>query len=957
MSNKKYVRTWSIVIAVVLVLAIGLNIAASAFDSFLDHYLGGNPYDIITVEGSENWDTNYYTQTYATKEEATAAAEKLLIEVASEGIVLLKNDNSALPLSTSTTVSLLGRYAADPVYGGSGSGTVDASTCYDFYKGISEAGFTINDTAYNWIKDNYSKYAKCSIAMDNPSGSSYYIGEIPWADYSSEAQSSISGTTAVIVIGRGGGEGGNLSSNLLGDLNSGVSSAFTANDETANYEEGQHQLELTVEEKSLIAAAKASCEKVVVLLNVSTTMEVGPLMDGEYEVDAILQVGSIGATGAVAVGRVLSGAVNPSGRTVDLWAADFTKDPTYVNCENGQYTDVTGYYTASGGTAYFIEYEEGIYIGYRYYETAHVEAENGNYAGFNYDEAVVYPFGYGLSYTTFEKTLDSVKVDGDNVVVTVTVKNTGSVAGKEVVQAYYTAPYTPGGIEKSAVVLGDFTKTQMLEPGASETVTLTWEVRDMSSWDSSKGAYVLDAGDYVISLRNNSHDVIATETVSLNGETYTTDNKTGNELSNLFSDITEYMNANCTNLSRSDFAGTWPTGSMEKNAADLGLTFEQFDASTMVNADDVMPTLGADNGLQLIDVRGLDYDDPQWDLLLDELTVEDMISVLVDGAYNTAAIDSIGKPTTSDPDGPQGFTSLMGGTGNCSYCSEYLMAQTWNTELMYKLGEMIGEEALTSGYSGWYAPAMNTHRSPFAGRNFEYYSEDGTLGGKIGAAVVSGAASKGVYSFIKHYALNDTEENRVTHICTWATEQTIREIYLKPFELTVKDATCELKYISDENGTVSTKTINGCTAVMSSFNYLGSTWAGGHWGLMTGILRNEWGFEGMVISDFNLYDYMDVNQGWYAGTDHNITYRMFKTLQDTESATAVLSIRQSIHRLLYTVANSNAMQGVAPGSVFVYHLATWQIILYSVTAVMLGFCVIAAVCVITRVRIYKKKEN
>jgi len=947
MTKKKYLSIWIPVLSIITVLVLVANVAANAFDSFLDHYLGGNPYEIITVEGAENWDTEYYKQTYATKEEATKAAEEMVTKIAGEGIVLMKN-NGALPLATSETISLLGRYAADPVYGGSGSGTVDPSTCFDFYKGIADAGFTINDTAYNWIKDNYSNYPKANIVMDNPAESSYYIGEIPFANYSAEAQSSIAGTTAVIVLGRGGGEGGDLSRDLLGTLNSGVSSVFTANEETANYVEGQHQLELTKEEKDLIAAAKASCDKVVVVLNVSTSMEIGPLMSGEYEVDAILQAGSIGSTGARGLGQILSGEVNPSGRTVDLWAADFTKDPVFGNFGGNQYTDISGYYTAQGDKAYFVEYEEGIYIGYRYHETAYVEAEAGNYPGYNYDEAVVLPFGYGLSYTTFEQTLDSVVVEDGVVKATVTVKNTGSVAGKDVVQMYYTAPYTPGGLEKSAVVLGNFAKTGILEPNATQTVTIEWEVYDMASYDSSKAAYVLDAGDYVISLRNNSHDVIAEETVALDAETYTEDNATGAAIVNQFPELDAYMAANCDTLSRADFAGTWPTAGEDKTAASVGVELVVYDPAKAVNPDDKMPTTGAQNGLQLIDMRGLEYNDPQWELLLDQLTVDEMVAVINDGAYNTAEIASISKPVTSDPDGPQGFTSLMGSTGNCAYCSEYLMAQTWNQELMYEMGVMIGEEALASGYNGWYAPAMNTHRSPFAGRNFEYYSEDGVLGGKLAAATVSGAASKGCYAYIKHYALNDMESYRTSHVCTWATEQTVREIYLKPFELAIKDSTNEIKYIADAEGTVATRTISGCTAVMSSFNYIGNTWAGGHKGLCTGVLRDEWGFEGFVITDFNLYDYMHKNQGIYAGTDHMLTYSAWSgPIPDTTSATAVLAMRNSIKNILYTVVNSNAMNNVAPGTVFEYKLATWQIALYAVSALLMLFVVVKAIhCVI-----------
>ena len=958
MSAKKFKKIAIPIMAILLILVLAVNIAASKFDSFLDHYLGGNPYDIISIEGSENWDTNYYEGKYATKEEATKAAEAFVTEIANEGIVLLKN-NGALPLSTSEKISLIGRYAADPIYGGAGSGTVDPATCQNFYKGISAAGFTINDTAYKWIEGNYANYPKANIVMDSPQTSAYYIGEIPFTDYSAEAQASLPGTTAVVVIGRGGGEGGDLSRDLLGTLNSKQSENFTPNAETANYVEGQHQLELSREELDLIAAAKQNCDKVIVVLNCSTTMELGPLMSGEYEVDAILAVGSIGSTGGNAVGNVLAGTVNPSGRTVDTWAADFTKDPVFMNFGATQYTDVSGYYAAGeGDTAYFIEYEEGIYVGYRYYETAFVEAQNGNYPGFDYDAAVVFPFGYGLSYTTFEKTLDSVKTEGDNVVATVTVKNTGSVAGKDVVELYYSAPYTKGGIEKSAVVLGQFEKTILLQPGESQTVTLTYPIKAMSSWDMNQAAYVLDAGEYVISLRNNSHDVIAEESLNLSAETYKTDEATGFEYSAQFQDTTDYMNNNCTNFSRADFAGTFPTKPEAKTAASVGLSFEQYDPAKYVDPDDEMPTLGADKGIQLIDLRGKDKDDPLWEDLLDELTVADMVAVINDGAYNTAEIASIGKPATSDPDGPQGFTSLFGSTGNCAYCSEVLMAQSWNKELMHELGNMIGEEALASGYNGWYAPAANTHRSPFAGRNFEYYSEDGTLAGLLMTEVVSGAADKGCYAYIKHFCMNDMETTRTAHICTWANEQAIREIYLKPFELCVKNAKTTLKYIADEKGTLASDEWPGCTAVMSSFNYIGATWAGGRESLMTGILRNEWGFKGFAITDFNLYPYMHKNQGVAAGTDQMLTYSAWSgDIADTTSPTAVKNMRNSMHNILFTVVNSNAMNKVAPGSKFVYHPATWQILMWIASAVLVLIAAFLGIKAYTKTKKEKGQTN
>ena len=920
---------------------VAANVGTNMFSSALDHYLGSGETTITSAEGSEDWDTEYYTQEYRGRGAAAEDAKELVIELEAEGIVLLKN-NGVLPLASDAEVSLLGRYAADPVYGGAGSGTVDASDCVTLYDGIAASGLVINDTAYEWIAANYENYDKADITMDNPSTATYYIGEIPWSDYSSEAQASIAGTTALVVIGRGGGEGGDLSKDLLGTMNDGEHGTFTANDETANYVEGQHQLELTQEERDLISAAKDSCDAVVVLYNGSTQFEMGPLMSGDLEVDAILGIGSLGASGSTAVGQVLTGETNPSGRTCDIWPADFTADPTFGNFGGKRYTDVSDYYaynyngSDAPGYAYFVEYKEGIYMGYRYYETAAVEAEAGNYSGFDYDEAVVFPFGYGLSYTTFTQTLDSCETDGETVSVSVTVTNTGDVAGKDVVELYYTAPYEEGGIEKSAVVLAAFDKTELLDPGASETLELTFPVSQMASWSSEEGGYVLDEGDYVISLRTDSHTVVDEATLTLEAQTYTTDTTTGAELAARFSDLDEYMEANCENLSRADFAGTWPSDAEDRDAASCGIELEEYDYTQ--NLEDVdMPTTGAENGITLIDLRGLDFDDELWDDLLDEMTVDEMTSMLNDCAYNTPAVESIGKPATSEPDGPAGFTSLTGATGNCAYCSEFVMAQTWNTDLLYEMGQMIGQEALASGYNGWYAPAMNTHRSPFAGRNFEYYSEDPLLAGKMGAAAVSGAASNGCYAMIKHYALNDQESYRIQHLCTWATEQTAREIYLRPFEITVKESSCEMKYISDDEGTVDTVTMPGCTGVMSSFNYVGTQWTGGSHALCTEVLRDEWGFTGCVITDFNLYGYMDKNWALDGGTDMHLTYSaMTPAFEGTDEACVVARLREASHRVLYTVVNSNAMQGMAPGSTITTSPAPWQYAVWGGSAVFLA---------------------
>ena len=921
------------------------NVGTNMFRSLIDKYApgGGRTATVENVAGSEDWDTAYYDQQFRGRKQATEEANALVTELLGEGAVLLKN-NGALPLASGAEVSLLGRYAADPVYGGAGSGTVDASSCVNFHDGLANAGLSLNETAYGWIAENFSNYAKANITMDSPSTATYYIGEIPWADYSSEAQNSIAGTTAVVVLGRGGGEGGDLATDLLATLNDGKHSEFKPNSETANYVEGQHELELTVEEKSLLSAAKAACDKLIVLINASTPIEVAPLMDGEYAADAILCVGSLGATGATAVGQLLTGAINPSGKTCDIWATDFTADPTFGNFGGKQYTDVSGYYTTnanstpSDGTAYFVEYKEGIYYGYRFYETAAAEAAAGNYPGFDYDAAVTFPFGFGLSYTTFTQALDSASADKDSVKASVTVTNTGSVAGKDTVELYYSAPYTEGGTEKAAVVLGAFAKTGLLEPGASETVELEFPTREMASWSSEKAAYVLDGGDYVLSLRTDSHTVVAEQTVSLDAATFDTDSNTGTKLSRQFQDMDEYMEANCGKaFSRSDFAGTWPSVAEDRSAADCGIEFTEYNWRDHEDANAVAPTTGASNGLSLIDLRGKDFDDEEWDLLLDQLTVDEMATLLNDDAYNTPAIESINKPETKEPDGPAGFTSLTGPTGNCAYCSEFIMAQTWNTELIGRMGEMVGQEALASSYNGWYAPAMNTHRSPFAGRNFEYYSEDPLLAGKIGAAAVSGAAKNGCYAMIKHFALNDQESYRIQHLCTWASEQTAREIYLRPFEITVKESTADVKYIADDKGTVETKAMPGCTAVMSSFNYIGAEWAGGRKSLCTGVLRDEWGFKGCVITDFNLYGYMNKNQALAAGTDLELTYSaMTGNYEGTDSATVQQQLREGTHRVLYTVANSNAMQDMAPGAKVTYSVAPWQMGVWGGSAVLVA---------------------
>ncbi|NCT89462.1 beta-glucosidase [Cellulomonas sp. APG4] len=958
MSNKKFLWIWVPVLTTVAVLTVVANIGLSVAGGWVASQLGSGTYTFTNAEESAGWDTEYYTSDYADMDEVDAAARELVEEIAGNGIVLAKNEGAALPLAPGGRVTMLGRAAADPVFGGSGSGSVDTNSAVTPRAGLEEAGFEVNDTVYATIEAFTAENPRGHIEMDNPEASSYQIGELPVEQYEAQQASFADyADAAVVYLGRPGGEGGDLARDMTG------------RDEDAV--EGQHQLELNQDELDLLALATDSFETVVVVVNSSTTIEMGPVQD-DPGVDAVLLAGSPGATGFSALGSILAGDVNPSGRTADVWAADFTADPTFVNFGEFVYEDLEVSYPVSAiesassnatvtTQAPFVNYAEGIYVGYRYYETAAAE-------GFlDYDEAVVYPFGYGLGYTDFAWEVVDTQlgaVDG-TVAVTVEVTNTGDVAGREVVELYYSAPYTPGGIEKAEVVLGAFDKTALIEPGQSETVTLELAVEDMASYDHlGERAYVLEAGEYELTLRTDSHTVAAgTEPIG-----YTVDSDVvyagedhrstdAAEVTNRFDDVsaefsTEPQEGKILAMSRADFAGTFPTPpTPDLYVADEAVAegFAPWDAEAAAEAfDGEMPTTGADSDLTLADLRGLPKDDPQWAELLDSLTVGEMTDMLLNGAYQTAAIASIAKPQTVEPDGPAGFSSFINSSINgVAYPSQFLIAQTWDVELGTAMGQMLGNEALHKGINGWYAPAANLHRSPFGGRNFEYYSEDPFLSGAMMTAVADGAADKGVYTMLKHFALNEQETNRVNNgIATWATEQTIRELYLKPFEMAVKGVSMDVEYVADDEGTLAESTV-GAGGVMSSFNRVGATWAGGSQALMTDVLRDEWGFEGFAISDFNLYPYMNPNQGIHAGTDLTLTFQPSKSFADTTSAKAVTDIREATHNILFTVANSNAMNGLAPGATVTYTPPTWVYVQIGVS-ILLGLVVVVGGLLVAR---------
>lgn len=861
------------------------------------------------------WDATFYEPAYGSVEEARVAAEAVAEEVEAGGIVLLRNEGATLPLAAGTRVSLLGRGAADPVYDGTGAAFIDLTHAVDLRSACVAAGLSVNDAAFDFLAAEAPNRPRAAIGtLDAPETVSYYLGEIPWSAYPQDVRQSMEGTVGVVVISRPSGEGADLSQDLLGSLESGVSQTFLPNDETTNYVPGQHQLELCAEELELLAEVKARCQKLVVLLNVATTMEAGPLVEpgGPCEADAILEIGFPGESGLCAVARALAGEVNPSGRTCDLWAADLSATPSFNNFGDHTYTDVTDYYTSIGSGAHFVEYAEGIYVGYRYYETAAAEAAAGNYPGFDYDAAVTFPFGFGLSYTSFKRELLDVTHEGEDLLAKVRVTNEGQVAGRDVAQLYSTPPTSPS-VEKSAVSLVAFSKTDELAPGQSAELELRVHERDLASWDVAAGCWVLDAGSYAISLRSDSHTVIDQRELSLGEKRFQTDSATGNPVKNRFDDVTDYMDAYVTQLSRADFAGTFPAPAQDKTAASVGLALKGYDVAEHVDPSDEMPLTREKNGISLSDLRGRPMDDPLWDKLLGQLSVNVMSIILNNHSHGTDSIDSVGKPRTFEGDGPAGIGIFVDDGGHCGFPSEYAVAQSWDRDLVRRMGEAMADEMLVTGMSGWHAPAMNTHRSPFGGRDFEYYSEDPLLAGALGTAMVEAVFSRGIYAQMKHFCLNDQDTNRSAHLLTWASEQAIREIYARPFEIVVKNARGSIDYLDDQTGERKTRGMSAAIAVMSSYNYVGSTWAGGSKALCTELLRDEWGFEGHVVSDWSLYDYTNKNQAFYAGTDVNLTTTLTTgQMQDAESATAVKAMRRCMHHYLYSIANSNAMNGKPP---------------------------------------------
>ena len=844
-------------------------------------------------------------------DETVAASKDVIKKVGEEGFVLVKN-NGILPLAAGN-LNVFGWGSTNPILGGTGSGSSDGSSAVGILQSLSEAGFTTNAD----LTKLYTDYAteRPTVAMQSQD---WTLPEPTVDAYTDAVMTQAKGfsDTAVIVISRSGGEGADLPTDMNAVIHGTYNIAslvsvtgqyvyyngvYTNNGNYDDFEPGEHYLELSVTEENMVEKVCSEFDNVVVIINANNAMELG-WVDEYPQIGAVILAPGAGNTGLLGLGEIMSGAVNPSGKTVDTYVKDLTATPTWNNFGNFAYTNVDDLKNkiAAADPAYegnmaFVNYVEGIYVGYKFYETA---AEEGL---ITYEDEVQYPFGYGLSYTTFDKTIANFNFDGTNVTFDVNVTNTGSVAGKDVAEIYFTPPYTNGGIEKASVNLIDFQKTDVLEPGASQTLSFSIPAEEMASYDSegikiAGGGYILEAGDYKISVRSDSHTVAAEETFNVASDV----DYSGGRSSDLVpanNQFEDYSRGDFEQLSRADGFANYETAtaapanfemSAEVRAAVEPKSFGTYDPTAYDDPADTMPTLGAQNGLTLYNLSGKAYDDPQWEPLLDQLTFEDMSTMVNLGGWQTAAIPSVGKPATSDCDGPAGLSNFITGAYGTAYPAEVLMAQTWNTVLIEEMGVAMGQEYQDANNYGWYGPAMNTHRNAFAGRNFEYYSEDGVLAGKMAVAEINGGATKGVYPYIKHFALNDQEGNRCSFLLTWASEQAIREIYLKPFEMAVKGYT----------GTP--------LAVMSSFNWIGTEPSCANPHLLNTVLRDEWGFVGMVETDYNgSYGYQITDECVRNGNDLMLGFAMAASNQLTDqSATATLALRESCKNILYTVANS-----------------------------------------------------
>ena len=982
LSKPKSITLMALIALVVVGLVVG-NYYANKYTPIINTYLGQKSYEVKET-GDGSGDTEYYKSSFSSEEERLAADAAAARETVGEGAVLLKNDG-ALPLAGGK-VSLFGVSSAEILYGGGGSGAVDAATAPTLKDALEQAGFSVNPTMWDFYTTGAAKDIRMDVA--DIAGTGRYVIHEASPELLSDAETSSFaeyGDAAIVTLARSGSESSDLpvayDESYLEPMDiQGYAGAFHSDPLDSPDDLGRSYLELTATEEELLRYVSERFDKVVVLVNSGNAMELSFLDEAEYGVDACLWIGNPGQDGLLAVGDVLSGAVNPSGKTVDTYATNVLSAPAIQNFGNNV---ISGSESADP----FVAYQEGIYVGYRYYETRYEDAVLGQgnatsaagasdgAASWEYANEVQFPFGYGLSYTTFERALTGHSEADGTVTLTVDVTNTGNVAGKDVVQVYAQSPYTDydreNGVEKSAVQLVGFAKTKLLEPGETQTVTVEVDEADLASYDTDgKGTYVLEGGDYLFALGTDAHDAVnnvlaakgasgmdaegdaaKVATVSLSEtDKYATSEHTGEPITNQFADadLRSYDDS-FTYLSRTDWEATFPT------TYDLVATDEILAGLAVQEGTDdpetEMPTTGAENGLTLAMMMDVPADDASWDDLLDQLTAEEMYNLVRVGGYQTQMVNSVGAPATVCVDGPAyvgnaGTTGVTRPEATYAWCSEVVISSTWNVELAQRMGELIGEDCLAQGdlnFAGWYAPAMNIHRTPFSGRNFEYYSEDGFLSGQFGAATVAGARSKGVITFVKHFALNDQETNR-TRIATFSNEQAIREICLAAFEPSIADA---------ENGTL---------GIMLSMNRVGLVWSGDHEGLTTNVVRGEWGFDGTIITDQASYPeafpLLAIRAGLEGGTDLwlNSGTDNWQIEGYATNPTVMSQLREASKHILYSVSRSFAMNGLSHSAEVVSVLAPWQMALVALD-VAVGAAAVAGVVVLVRKTRWSESEE
>ena len=950
----------------------------------------------------------YYDTEYESAQEVRDAAIKLNREIASEGMVLLKNKDNYLPMEPSVgggkiNVSIFGKSSADIAFYGFGSSDSMAiggdwtRQSRPFYEAFDNTVFNVNPTLKAFYEDDNASGRGRLDGNYHGSLDAYRAGlptgETPYSMYTSDVKNSYSqyNDAAIVMLTRVRGEGSDLpKTSLKGWGGEKLDSARNGDD---------HYLQLDANEVQLLQEVMKSFDNIVLLINASGPMEVGFLDDPTHylytdnnftanekeaaiqmdKIKAAITIGLPGTDGCFEVPRILTGEVTPSGHLADTWIYDMKKDPTWQN---------QGYNGTADGNTYgtnFVHYDEDIYLGYRYYETRYYEEGKGDLAKGEewYDSQVQYPFGYGLSYTTFDwdVTFEN-SGEGDNldkfgtIKAKVNVTNTGDYAGKEVVQLYYSAPYYTGGISKSHVVLGGFAKTKLLQPDESQTVEITLKVSDMYSYDWSDAnlnefkGYELEHGNYNIVVASDAHEAAEraarpdefTKTYTIAEDyLYENDTTTGAPVSNLFDDVSGTGKVNDPEtfqgvrqyMSRDDFEGTFPTPASEKKKGmrQEPWTYtisEEFDKANPWYSEEMpvqaeTPGTYETNTIKLWHLRGRDYDDPLWDAFLNQLTVNELVTQIENGFFGTRPIASVDKPSTYDDDGPLGRRHCP----DVQWVDNTTLAQTFNTDIAYAQGVMMGEAALwgmnhpegsnmmappsglygtkPEGRGGTYGLGLNTHRSPFGGRNFEYFSEDGLLAGKMGANVSKGSLSKGCYQISKHIFLNDQESERGS-LQTWASEQAMREIYGKPFEIAIKEG--------------------GLNALMAGVNSVGNVPCSQNWALLTGLVRNEWGFRGFVITDLIRYP---VDMCIRAGCNTMMVHNQLNTPAiDPQhlTATQLTAIRESAKSVFYTVANTNGIQGYGgePLNAIEYGGANT---LYAVEAVSNDLSVAAAENVLT----------